>query len=611
MDVQDIDLKTWRRCEKIRSLYERYPVSYRLKLVLILLHGLLSLGLLIVLILLLSVFGWAFVKLLDITALTLLILAAVAAIFCARWLFRRDYRDIPGFLLKTDRCERLYEEVGKICSELGIPPILDIYLDMSMNVTVLPRYRRLPLVKRNVLTIGYPLICALDSTSFRICLTRVLWHEKAQSRDRLLKWIERVWALPPVIYNPDTGEVEGIDHIPKMFGLNFLPLRAKEARDAESYCRDAFGAKNYAAFVTQARFPSERFEFNTGDLLLQFYIEGDSDKDFAAFLRDEMRRIPPEAETKRILGQMLRSTEPVTETLPAFRESVGTNDPAELLPYLDRTPDAAEKILFDKPEFEAELKDYLNLLPCDDEKDFKDTIRQLRKETTFDEKSGDPNVWADAMETAMHLTHENRLLDILEKAVKKFPDDPSFRGFLLARRMRYAATAQEESEAAGKLMRIAEQGPMLALTFHDELIDYAIRRGDSELVEQLLEERESARKATRKMFSAGLDMDDLLEPYKKFSFMRKSIRELLSFGFLGVERVYFVTRRYRGSSLIVSRFVYLKRSKLKMFLSGPGYPEEFAEYMKDTPFHEVRIAGKKDLKVLEAKHIPFLKVKPQ
>ena len=36
----EMDLKTWRRYEKVRALYERDPGQYRLRLVLILLYGL-------------------------------------------------------------------------------------------------------------------------------------------------------------------------------------------------------------------------------------------------------------------------------------------------------------------------------------------------------------------------------------------------------------------------------------------------------------------------------------------------------------------------------------------------------------------------------------------
>ena len=56
MNPIDIDLKTWRRFEKIRALYDRCPALYRLRLFLILLYGMTNIFLLLVVLLLLSAF---------------------------------------------------------------------------------------------------------------------------------------------------------------------------------------------------------------------------------------------------------------------------------------------------------------------------------------------------------------------------------------------------------------------------------------------------------------------------------------------------------------------------------------------------------------------------
>ena len=636
MDVQDIDLKTWRRCGKIRALYERDPALYRLQLILILLYCLISNFLLLVVLLLLGVFIWLIIMAFSdgetLVGVILLVLAVVAVIRADCYMRRRDIPD--GLDIKPGP---LFDEVNDVCRELNIPPFREIRLDLGMSMKVYPRFRRQPLVKRDVLVIGYPLMCALDAKSFRICLTRVLWHETPRAHDPLLKWIWRIWSLPPVMYNPDTGQAEK-KKIPPWFNVSFFPLRAKEEREGEAYCRDKFGAMDYAASVTQAMFRCEKFHPQSL-LLMKFTVDGAVDHPAAA-IRDEIRKPETEAETKRILARMLRSSEPVMEPLPPFRERVGTNDPADLLPYLDLTPDAVEKFLFAQKGFQAKLDWYLRAdlyeshyldeeEICDEslidedfeharyrkpddreEKEGDEQFRRLQKDENIDESSDDREAWLNAITAAANLLHEDRLRDILEKAVKKFPRDLSLQGSLLCWHMRHAATAQEESEAAGKLMRITEQDQMLALTFEDELLEYAVHRGDSELVGHLLEVRETALKAKKKTFSLKLDMDDLLEPCRKFPEMRRDIRKLLSDDCLGVERIYFVTRRYRESSLMVTYFIFLKRSRKKMFLYGNGYPQEFVNYIQESPFR-VCEATKKDLKVLEAKHIPFLKVKPQ
>jgi hypothetical protein len=646
MDLNDIDLKTWRRYEKIRALYDRHPALYRLRLVLILLYGLTNIFLLLVVLLLLAVIFWPFILALTdgemFIGVILLVIPAIAVIWIYCYMRRRDIPD--GLPVKRGR---LFDEVNKVCSELNIPPIRELYLDMGTKAAVFPRFKRMPLVKRDVLVIGCPLICALDAKSFRICLTRVLWHEKRHARDPLLKWIERIWALPPVMYNPDTGEAEK-KKLPPWFNVSFFPLRAKEELDGEAYCRDAFGAKDYAAFVTQALFRGRKFDMRT--LVIRKSAGDISAEHPAADLLDEVRRNPPEPEMKRILARMLRSSEPVFETLPPFRERVGTDDPAELLPYLLRTADTAETLLLadsavrkrldwylrvmlygtayldkddvsayydpdaDASELEkaAEQEDAGDIEP-ESGKDGEDEAMELQvlqwqKDENIDESCDDLEAWLNAITAAANLLHEDHLRDVLEKAVKKFPHDLSLRGSLLSWHMRHAETAQEESEAAGKLMRITEQDPMLALTFDEELFEYAVHRGDSDLVGHLLEVRETALKAKKKTLSPRLSMDDLLEPCKKFPVMRRDIRKLLSDDYLSVERIYFVTRCYRESSLLRTYFIFLKRSKKKTFLYGDGYPQEFVNYIQESPF-VVCEATKNDLKVLEAKHIPFVKIK--
>ena len=634
MDLNNIDLKTWRRYEKVRELYERDPGQYRLRLVLILLYGMASNFLLLVALLLLGGLLWLIIWALtsgDTIIWVFLLVVAVIAVIRADCYMR--VRDIPdGLDIKPGP---LFDEVNDVCSELNIPPIREIRLDMGTNIAVVPRFRRQPLVKRDVLVIGYPLMCALDAKSFRILLTQVLWHETPHARDPLLKWIERIWALPPVMYNPDTGKAEK-KKLPPWFNVSFFPLRAKEERDGESYCRDKFDAKDYAASVTQALYRCEKFN-PQALLLMKFTVDGAVDHPAEAIL-NEIRKAETESETKRLLARMLRSSEPVMETLPPFRERVGTNNPAELLPYLDRTPDAVEKLLFAQAGFRAKLDWYLRAdlyepHYLDDEEIYDESLidedfeharyrkpddreakegdeqfRRLQKDEKIDESCDDQEAWLDAITAAANLLHEDRLRDILEKAVKKFPHDLSLRGSLLCWHMRHAETAQEESEAAGKLMRITEQDPMLALTFDEELFEYAVHRGDSDLVGHLLEVRETALKAKKKTLSPRLSMDDLLEPCKKFPVMRRDIRKLLSDDYLSVERIYFVTRCYRESSLLRTYFIFLKRSKKKTFLYGDGYPQEFVNYIQESPF-VVCEATKNDLKVLEAKHIPFVKIK--
>ena len=633
MNLNDIDLKTWLRYEKIRALYERHPALYRLRLVLLLLFGLTNIFVLLVFVFLhvllfymgLNDLGYGKITL----GVGLMVFAAGICFMGILAMFSRSRLDCMP--LAPERYGRLYDEVRDICRDLSIPPIRKIYLDLGTNIVVVPRFKRLPLAKRDILVIGYPLICALDEKTFRIGLTRNLWYEMPHARDTLLKWIGRIWSLPPVLYNPDTGSFEDPKALPPWFDVSFFPLRAKEEQAGEAYCRDAFGVRDFNAFLMQVLV---RGEFDMHVLLLRKLAAGDAPVEHpAAIVRDEIRRDVPEAKTKRIVERMLRSFEPVMETLPPFRERVGTDDPADLLPYLERTPDAAESYLFSCPEFEAEFDEYLNGAICraqaefeaeleNDDEDFDELedeprengesrYERMLKDEDFDESSDERNVWTDALNAASTLLHEERTQDILEKAVKKFPDDLVFRGTLLVCRMRTAATAQEESEAASELERLAEQDPFLALAFHGELFGYAVRRGDTEYIHSLLVRRESTLKKFRKTMAAGLNDETILEPCTDGPEVQEKIAEYLSAQSLGIDRAYFVIRRY-SNAWSPDRVLYLKRkNNLRRFLTDDQtLANRINGYTLDLPVQFLaKVATKKELKVLEAKHIPFVRIK--
>ena len=629
-----MELKTWRRYERIRALYERHPALYRLRLILLFLLGLTNV--LFFLGWLLFFPAWCFLTFLyvkervftsaaSLAGLQLLFPYLVGGFFLWRSLFVVFRRSTPdGMPLDPERCGRLYDEVREVCRELNVRPIRQIYLDLSSNAAVVSRFQWLPMLRRDTLVIGYPLICALDRMSFRVCLTRVLWHEK-RSRSIMLNLLKLVWAIPPASWNPFTGEApqRRVPHgwestVPACFNRWLLPLWTQDKRAGDAYCRDAFGSRAFDAFLTQTLFHAEHY--NQELVVLRNFSGARLDVHPAATIRGEIRKPVPEAEAKRLLSRMLRSREPVTEPIPPFRERVGTDDPAELLPYLERTPDAAEKILLSNDGFEAEFDKFLLMLirarneATSGENGSEDSggneLTRLLQAENLDESSDNPDAWTSAAEAAISLEHADRAREILEKAVEKFPGNLSFPGMLLGWHLNYAETAEEEARAAAELERFTEQDSMLVLEFYGCLYAYAERRGDFELMKHYLTLRESALKANKKKLSFEITMDSDLEPCTDFPEMRESIAQALSNPFFGINGVYFATRRYGSHSQMRTYYIFLKRKNgFRRFVTGDSIPlSGVEELLSETPFH-VSQATKQDLKVLEAKHIPFVKLK--
>lgn len=506
MKWNDIDLKTWCAYEDARTRYAKDPARYRRRLSLPLpWYGLLALLGICFFLFILGIFAVGTVGALKqkeyIVAVAVLFTFGLFPLLLTIVFFQRGRA--AGMPLDPEKFGRLYDEVERICRDLKIAPIRQIRLDLSDRVTVVPRFRNRPRSRRDTLVVGYPLICALDARSFRICLMRALQREKAPD-DPLLTWIGRVWLVPTGSNPFVTGEVgtwnyvtsnahSTVKNMLKQY-VSISPLQRVEEQDGDASCREAFGARDFTAAVTRARFLAERCAPRT---LLLRCLAGGTGQPLAASIRDEVRKTLPEAETIRLLGRMLCASEPVMETCPAFRERVGTDDPAALLPYLQSAPDAVERYLLSCAEFEAEYDAWLDARIRKAKTD--EVVRRLREKEEFDESSADPAAWTAALDAAARLGHVGLERDLLKKAVEKFPDHTLFRGKQLARRIRDAASAEEETEAAAELERITRDDPALVLEFHGVLYDSAVRRGDADHVRRLLAARESAKKCIAQM----------------------------------------------------------------------------------------------------------------
>ncbi len=494
MDWNGMTLSEWRACENARAKYAKNPALYRLKLFLSMVLGygvLVLLGWLLILLILFFIGLFVYMPLVTKEHYVLLIVPPVLALgFTAILLtiFRRRKPAPNGMPLNPKRYGRLYDEVGAICRDLNIPPVRRICLDQSCTAAVVSPFLFMARLKRDTLVIGYPLICALDTESFRVCLARALRHEKP-SGDSLLEWIGRVWTEPscgedPYVFESRIREIRmnGIV-VPESgwFFRSITPLLRDVERACDAFCLEKFGEESFAAFVTRAQFLVRRCDPRV--FWLQSLVETDRPRPAAA-IREKVRRAVPEADAKRILGRMLRVSDQPAKTIPPFRERVRTDDPAALMPHLERTPDAAEHYLLSCPDFEPEYDAWLENQVKTDK--LEDVIRHLREAETLDESSADPAVWSTAAEAAARLDHAAGERDILEKAVERFPDCLSFRGRLLVRRMQDAVTDEEEDGVAAELERLTAQDSRLVLEFRDVLCDRAARRGEEKHVESLL-----------------------------------------------------------------------------------------------------------------------------
>ena len=378
MNVENQNGKKWRN-------RKRLPVLYHLKLCFLTLRALIRLSIYFFLVALFFIFfpsvllyGVASGKVPLLISLIPICFSGYVSYRYWQRVFRRCKPD--GFLLDPKRFGAFYDDVHAICRDLKIRPIRQIYLDIGVDIRVVPRLPAFKSRQRNILIIGYPLVCTMDAKSFRIYLTRALCHENRRiARNATLRWIAGLWALLP------KESILGDDVLEFVLcpGLKmaFFPLQVRAELAADQWCAETFGQQDFAACITQVCFRLEKFDAMK-IVRTRFSESGPDDARAAAVIRDEIRRPVPEAEAKCILGRLLRTSEPVDEALPPFRERIGTDDPAALLPYLERTPDAAEHYLFSDAAFEREYNSILK----------KALLRQLKEEEEEDLENDEFNV---------------------------------------------------------------------------------------------------------------------------------------------------------------------------------------------------------------------------
>ena len=374
MNWENMNGKKWRTCKRL-------PVLYHLKLCFITLRALIRLSIYFFLVGLFFIFfpsvlvyGLVSGKVPILISLIPIAFAGYVTFLYWRCVFRRC--EPYGFPLDPKRFGALYDDVRAICCDLKITPIRQIYLDVGVDIRVVPRFPAFKSRRRNILIIGYPRVCTMDAKSFRICLTRALCHENRRiARNATLRRIAGLWALLPwtSIFGNDDEALESAG--PPGIDDALFPLRVRAELAADQWCAETFGRQDFAACVTQAYFRLERFDAKKL-VKTRFSKPGPDDARVAAVIRDEIRKAVPEPEAKRVLEDMLRVSEELFEVLPLFRERVGTDDPAALLPYLERTPDAAEHYLFSDAAFEAEYNSILKAA----------LLHRLEKEEEFEDE---------------------------------------------------------------------------------------------------------------------------------------------------------------------------------------------------------------------------------
>ena len=572
----------WEKYERLKHLHDRRPGLFGLRL------GLLLLGSFVVVaaVLLLIVYLFAIALKDPLEHLTLLafllINLGISVYMYVRGLLNRPWAEML-YLPEKDHPE-LYRKVNWVAHLMRAPHIHRIYLNHEFNMAVATVNLFLPGLRRNVLMLGWPLLCVLSSKG----LIGTLAHEFGHLSGRhpfggALFW--RVGLFWQSLYL-------GVFSIPLyLYAAWFLrhlaryrlPVRYAEEESADRFVSNTFGDDHLlecltklvvgGAILNDGAFWAEAVEA----------VENPDAVDRAERIRQALQRPFPDDESKRLLEKALKAIHPVTEEHPPFAERVGHRSADELLPYLKTEPDALKKLVGDP----AKLEEGLRTLEDDPFLRIWVSMKEMKDEADrFDPASADPQAWSVQLERLDTLGRTEAGGQLLKEAMARFPKSVSLQALDLLRRME-AASDEEGAACAAKLEKLTEFHPLLANEIDEALLAYYLDRGRGEAAKHWLELRAAAQKATQRQTEAPLAPEDDLRPTSlSDSVLRDFLECMIPFA-SEIKEVYLIDRYYDPAITAVSSFLLVVRKR--KFLTST-YDSDLLESLKslaDDDYHVV------------------------
>lgn len=562
MIFDNVNRKLWERYESSNYLYQEHPVRYRCQLFFLLLQS----SIVSVLILggiLLSV--WLFVKHPENSLVTPLaiILGVNLIITIAIYVFAFFSRPWNGMLyLSPQTYPHFYRKVNWIANLMQGPKIHRIYLSADFNASVCSAFIFFPGLRRNVLIIGYPLLCAFSSKAIIAALAHEIGHmaKGHLSLNNIFSHIELFWrSLHLGIFNLFLNPWR--NYFLRSLTIMLHPLRYEHEKEADSVIGNRFGPEYHCEGLVQLLVKGKIFEKDKTLLHAMLAAESVDRIDFATITREMVRKKLSPDEWRRLLNEALCGMPPVFDEHPPFKERIGNHDAEELLPYLLSPPNALERLLAPRKGFELDVNRYYQNTMAEVMNEVQTSGKDfLRKRTEFN-----PNAEYSADEVAKYVdvleffdqTRESELL--IEKALTRYPDSSSLQGMQLLRKLRHATTAAERHKIIIAMEELIKKTPLTVFELHDQLMQYYLESGMNDRIKNLLDLRRYCMDQEHKRLNKKLAVSDHLRPANLSDGERASLREIFAMDARVIEAIYPIERVYDDNVLMCSRFVVVHK----------------------------------------------------
>jgi len=584
--------KEWEKYEKILDVYENHPVLYRLKLFFLFFQSFFGILLLVAVIFLLvryaaikpasriSVRIWAFLGI---------------SVGISLWGYLMEVLNRPWkglYLLRRKEYPNFYRKVNWISRKVNGPKIHAIYLTHEMNAAVSSSFVWIPFLRRNVLMVGYPLLCALSRRAFLGCLAHEIGHlsRKHLSVGAFFYWIHAFWTnlhlgIFSLLYTP------WLKYYMPALERTALPLFRHNEVEADRFSVERFGAEYAAACQVELQLKSDLFDRVVLRKVLAKMQKGEwGNLNVSVFLRDELRQEIPPGKISSGLEKAMRHMNYVFDPHPSFRERFALTGTADPLPYASVRGDALERFLGNNPAFLEDFNGYLHTLldkSAANMKERSEGAAEFLRNAEYSQESPLEDL-SRVIDALFDAGRREEAEAFVRECYKAHPEIPEIA-------CRYACVLMEDSdssdEAAELFEKSLEKCPSLYYFAENFLFSYYMENGLTDRLKAFLDLREGRLAKLVKDVSAELKETDVVKGYVPLPDVAKALREKLASS-KEIECAYCVERKLEeGSSFSVKFVVFQIRYRWFQFQKDPK--ELLGQFQANFPDFSFAIRKKK------------------
>ena len=544
MLLEEISRKEWEKYEKSIALFEKSPRRYYMKLAWLFVHS--CLMFLFVLGILLYLF-WAR------QWIVLLVFLGVSALGYIASMLNRPWKG----LLKLDRRKyaAAYRKVNWISRKVHGPKIHAIYISPEFNASVASAFTFLPVLRRNVLILGYPLLASMSQKALIGTLAHEIGHLAGNHLSVSLVFysLESFWeSLHLGVFNLITGL--WLRYYLPAVHIAALPIYRRHEVEADRFIVETMGADYAAAALIQTVLAAERY----GKLNIQEKLSSEEWKSFdiALFFRDYFQKPLPQDEAEKIIVPALHSMLPINDEHPPFRERLEIAGMSDWHVYFAQNPDALRKLIGDDPVFHEEVNQFFHRLYDSAAEDAR-TIRQEADHYLCEHKP-DPEAGLEeindiisALQTTGKVEQCNAFIESCYAAHPEIPEIACRYGMLLTDHGECSKGIAIIEEAVAKC-------PSLILFANDTLVIHYLSKSDSAKLKDVLELRTKQSERISKMNKLDIPAKDQLTAFRPDAATQKHLIECMK-NIAVIERAYCVQKIIEDGSSGSIKFIVLEQ----------------------------------------------------